>query len=276
MRVLLVEDKAEFAKSVEDAVRKIQGCELVWAASRDSALAKLKAEPFDLVILDRSIPSADDVLDDDLDHGWHVFQFVRAERPGTPVWFLTGTEDADFATELNNDYAKTGDIHGKRVPEQMCQVFWKKSIADCVRKVREFAAERATLNRIAIRTDAETQELKPEEYLTLRLFGRRRNGTSIDLTSLNGGKSKSRVLKVVVKDANSAPLVTAAAKVATQTDTMEEGERYQADISRLTPGGFPQLIETIDVGNGATAGLFYGMVGDEVESLFHRLASGPA
>lgn len=276
MRVLLVEDNADFAKSVEDAVRPIAECELVWVGSRDSALAKLNAQDYDLVILDRSIPSADGVLDDDLDHGWNVFQFVRSELPGTPVWFLTGTEDADFATELNNDYAKTGDIHGKRIPEQTCQVFWKKSIAGCVRKVRDFAAERAILNRIAIRPDAETRGLKPEENLTLRLFGRRHHGASIDLTSLNGGLSNSRVLKVVVRDASNATLVTAAAKVATQVESNAEAERYQADISRLTPGGFPTLIEKIDVGTGGTGGLFYGMVGEQVESLFHRLANDPA
>jgi hypothetical protein len=41
VRLLLVEDKADFAADIERAVRPIPDCELVWAASRDSALEKL-------------------------------------------------------------------------------------------------------------------------------------------------------------------------------------------------------------------------------------------
>jgi CheY-like chemotaxis protein len=276
MRVLLVEDDADFALTVERAVHPIPDCELVWRASRDSALAALRTESFELVILDRRIPSADSVLDDHIEHGWRVFQFVREELTGTPVWFLTGSEDVDFATELNNDYAKTGDIHGRRQPEQMYQVFWKRRIADCIRRLKEFAEHRAALERIPIRMPAGTSALSPEENRTLQIFGRRRNGALVDSTLLGGGLSSSRVLKVVVKGANDAPIITAVAKVAPLPMIREEAERFRTDISRLAPGGFPPLTEQIEVGTGKVGGLFYGMVGADVESLFHRLATGHA
>lgn len=276
MRLLLVEDKRDFAADFETAVRAIQGCELVWVGSRDRALERLAAEHFDLIVLDRRIPTADDVLDDHHEHGWAVFLQVRERLPGTPVWFLTGTEDGDFATEMNNDFGRAGDMHGRGQPEAMYLVWWKRRITDCVRRIREFAFQQEELNRIAVRVDARAAGLRPQEFSVLRLFGRRYHGAAIDLTPLNGGRSRSRVLKVVVRNANGDQLITAAAKVSPLEDISDEARRYRTDVTRLAPGGFPQLTETIDVGAGNYGGLFYGMVGDVVETLFDRIASGHA
>src|ERR1700722_14543423 len=105
MRVLLIEDNTTFASTVERAFGAIHEVDdLVWVRSRDSALQRIKDEAFDLILLDRKLPSADEVLDDHIDHGCAVYQFIRDYSPGTPVWFLTGTEDADFATDINNEY----------------------------------------------------------------------------------------------------------------------------------------------------------------------------
>jgi hypothetical protein len=69
-------------------------------------------------------------------------------------------------------------------------------------------------------------------------------------------------------------LNTAAAKVSTLPETKAEAERYQNEILRLRPGGFPQLAAKIEVACGNVGGLFYGMVGETVESLFNRIATG--
>jgi len=272
MKLLFIEDNAGFATEVERAVRPIQDCELVWARSRDSAHRELAAGPFDLVLLDRRIPSADEVLDDHADHGWTVFQSIRTQSSGTPVWFLTGTVDSDFAVDINNDYGRHEDLHGRRVSEQMYQVFWKKSIADCVRRITEFAANCASLERIVVQPDP-SLHLTIEETRTVRIFARRYQGAIVELRSLNGGLSNSRVLEVVVKTPDRRTLVTAAAKVSPLPETTAEALRYGTHISRLTPGGFPQLIEKVDAGAGNTGGLFYGMVGDRVENQFDRIAA---
>ncbi len=274
MRVLLVEDKADFAELVEKYVRPIPDCELVWAASRDSALARLAAEPFDLVVLDRRIPTADDVLDDHADHGWRVFQYIRDNLPGTPVWFLTASEDADFAVEINNNFGKIADVHGRRQDEQMYQVCWKRKISDCVQWIRGFAEHRATLERIAVTSPPGSPVLRADEYRTLKMFARQRNGAVVDCVVLGGGLSSSRVLKVAVKQADGTLIITAVAKVAPLPVIRDEGERYQNEIMRLAPGGFPQLTQRIEVGAGNTGALFYGMVGADVESMFQRLAGG--
>jgi CheY-like chemotaxis protein len=275
MRLLLIEDKADFAKSVESAVRAIPDVELVWVGSRDNALARLQAEHFDLVLLDRSIPTADGVLDDHPEHGWRVFQHVRETLPGVPVWFLTGAEDHEFAANLNNDFGRTADLHGKAQAEPMYLVCWKKGIADCVRRIKVFAGERTALGRIVVRSK-EGLNLRPEEDAVLRIFARQHGGAAVDIISLNGGLSRSRVLKVVVRNAADGILTTSAAKVSPLKDIADERVRYNAEISRLLPGGYPSLTVTVDAGAGDFGGLFYGMVGDSVESLFKRLAAGHA
>jgi CheY-like chemotaxis protein len=275
MRLLLVEDNAGFATEVDRAVSAIRDCdELVWARSRDAALARLADESFDLIILDRKLPSANDVLDDHNDHGWAVFHSIRTQSPGTPVWFLTGTEDPDFAADINNGYGRSEDLHGQHAREQMYQVFWKRRINDCVRKVAEFAANRKNLERIAVQTQPVTLQLNGDESRTIRLFARLHNGAIVDVTSLNGGLSNSRVLKVIVKAADGRTLITSAAKVSSLFETTAEAARYQTEISRLTPGGFPQLAAIVEAGAGNTGGLFYGMIGEQVESLFNRISSG--
>lgn len=276
MRLLLVEDNAEFATSIERAIRAIPDCELVWAASRESALAVLGAGRFDLVLLDRRIPTEDGALDDHQEHGWRIFQHVKEEFPGTPVWFLTGTEDSDWAAEMLNDHARTADLHGQAQPEQMYRVWWKKRVPECIGRVRAFAAERTALDRIAINVLGDMIPLDAGEATIIQMFGRRYQGIAVDVSALGGGLSGSRVVKAVAKNASHGPLMTAVAKVARLTGIEDEGKRYRDDVTRLAPGGFPPLSLTVDVGVGNQGGLFYGMVGDNLESLFERLAANHA
>ncbi len=276
MRLLFVEDNLAFASEVARAIADIPECELIWERSRNGALLRLSAESFDLILLDRNLPTADDVLDDRAEHGWAVFQSVRTQSPGTPVWFLTGTEDPDFAADINNDYGRSEDLHGENVPEQMYKVFWKRRINDCLQRISEFAGKRWALERIAIQVEPVGFHLNIEERRAISLFGRRNYAALVSVTSLNGGLSNSRVLQVIAKAADGRVLATAAAKVSSLLETKAEADRYQAEISHLTPGGFPQLALVINAGCGNTGGLFYGLVGDTVESLFERVASGHA
>lgn len=64
-----------------------------------------------------------------------------------------------------------------------------------------------------------------------------------------------------------------ARKVSSLNETAAEAERYRTEVSRLRAGGFPQLTEKIEAGAGNTGGLFYGLVGETVESVFDRIAS---
>jgi hypothetical protein len=134
----------------------------------------------------------------------------------------------------------------------MYLVFWKRRIIDCVRKVAEFATKRKALERIAVEPEPGTLQLNFEESQTVRLFGRRNDGAVVNVTSLNGGLSNSRVLKVTVKAADGRVLATAAAKVSSLPETAAEAGRYQTEICKLRPGGFPQLAAMIGAGAGTS------------------------
>lgn len=266
MRLLLVEDNADFAAELERALS--YRCAVTWVRSRQSAITAVENDNFDLVILDRRIPSDDDVLDDHQDHGWVVFQHMLSRRPGTPVWFLTGAEDADFATDVNNNYAKREDLFGRMQPEQMYRVFWKKRITDCVREVHAVASKCAELERISVSGDA---DLSWPACRILRMFARLYDGVAIAVTPLSGGLSDSRVFKVDVRNASGGSIVIAVAKVASLGAIADEHTRYYNHIVRLSPGGFPQITRALNAGAGDIGGLFYGLVGD-VQSLFERIA----
>lgn len=272
MRVLLVEDKVDFAKAVELAVTAIPTCELVWARSRDSALARLYEQDFDLIIIDRRIPSADDVLDDSVEHGFRVFQAAREIAIGTPVWFLTGTEDADFAAEIANTYASKANLHGSGDLSPLVLVVWKKKLDEAMCRIRTFAQHQAELEAIAIQ-NADGINFAAAEERNLRIFARMYGASSVEVTAL-GGLSGARVLKVVARNASGRLLHTAVAKIGNIATMHDEHGRLQRDISRLKQGGFPSLSVKIDAGSAGIGGLYYGMVGPDVTSLFQRLAAG--
>ena len=239
MKVLLVEDDAHFAAELDREVRSMPGCELIWASSRDGALTQIERnDDFRLVILDRRIPTAEGVLDDHFEHGWRVFQAIRERLNGTPVWFLTGTEDADFAATIVNDYARQADLNGRQQPEAMYRVFWKRRINECMRALREFAEQHLELEGIAINQPAGLN-LRDGEIRTIKLFGRRHHGASVDVRSLNGGLSDSRVLRIAVRAADSRTLITTAAKVSSLVETANEAERYRTEISKTSTRRIP-------------------------------------
>lgn len=271
MRVLLVEDKVDFAQLVEKAVTAIQNCEVVWARSRDSALAQLEEQDFDLIIIDRRIPSADDVLDDSVEHGFRVFQAVRENAAGTPVWFLTGSVDADFAAEIGNNYASTADLHGRGELSPLVVVLWKTKLDEAVRRVRAFAQYQAELEAVAIQNAGGINFAAAEER-NLRIFARMYGASSVEVTAL-GGLSGARVLKVVARNAGGGLVHTAVAKIGALAAVHDEHGRFQRDISRLQQGGYPGLSVKIDAGSAGIGGLYYGMVGPDVTSLFKRLAA---
>jgi CheY-like chemotaxis protein len=276
MRVLLVEDNATFASQVEKALADMPDCELVWAKSRDAAVAVLEAEAFELILLDRRIPTINDQLDDHIDHGQAVFTFIRDRLPGTPVWFLTGTEDTDFAADLLGE-ARQLDLNGTRHDEALYRVWWKRKISDAVKALKAFGVQRGILDNIALNLhqDNGAFELSSDEQRVVRLFARRHDGASVTVVSLNGGYSDSRVLRLTVHHADGRPLLSAAAKVASFGATRDEHARYNDHINKLVAGGFPQIIEVMPAGAGAVGGIFYGMVGGGVENIFARIAGNP-
>lgn len=252
MRILLVEDKADFAATVDKAIRAIPGCDVTWKKSKASALAALADEPFDVVLLDRRIPSDDGVLDDDAHHGWDVFLSICQQQPGTSVWFLTATEDVDFSTDVLNDYARNGDIHASGHDDTIYRVFWKRKMSECVRAIREFRTEVARTDAVSLSVVGDSVNLRLEEVRLLKLFARKHGGTSIEARVLGGGLSGTRVLRVTVRNAAAKPILTSIAKVGAFNEISIERNCYYGEIARLVPGSTPQITGDITLGPVST------------------------
>lgn len=276
MKILLVEDNIDFAKTIEKAIQAIAGCELNWKRSKAGALAAIAEEHFDVVILDRRIPTEDDVLDDHRDHGWAVFQAITEKQPGTSVWFLTGTVDADFPTELLNAHGKRGDIHSCGQENALYQVFWKEKMPRCIAAVREFRSQIQQTDSINLVQEGAPINLRAEETRLLKLFGRRHQGTRVRVRVLQGGLSGARVFRVSVTDAADAVKITSVARIGSFEDISTEREKYETEIVKLANGAFPPVTAEICHGAAGYAGIFYQVVGTEVRSLFDQLQIDPA
>ncbi|WP_300973497.1 response regulator [Sphingomonas sp. LHG3406-1] len=276
MRVLLVEDNVDFAQVIEKAIRAIPGCELAWKRSKASALAVLDEEHFDVVLLDRRIPTEDGILDDHQDHGWAVFQFIVERLPGTSVWFLTGTVDADFPTEVLNAHSRRGDIHACGREDAIYQVFWKDRMTDCVAAVRAFRADVQHTEAIHLAQVGTPANLRAEEERLLRLFGRSHGGARVEVRILQAGLSGARVLRVSVLNAAGAVMITSVARIGTHGEIASERDKYRTEIVKLANGAFPPVTADLDLGAAGFAAIFYQVVGNEVRSLFDELTADPA
>jgi signal transduction histidine kinase/CheY-like chemotaxis protein len=87
-RILVVEDETAVREVLVDVLGG-QGHEVVSCADGTSALAKVGGEPFDLALVDLSMPGLS---------GWDVAKGLRAAQPGVPIALVTGWGDQiDFS-----------------------------------------------------------------------------------------------------------------------------------------------------------------------------------
>src|SRR5260370_66385 len=117
MKLLIVEDNQEFVEALLETFAK-SGAQCTLAGTRDAALAKVRDEFFDLIILDLNIPTKDGALDGNPAHGHSVFAGTRVEAPGTPVIVLTGSSAEEFIPSLL-EHSEKIDVWGSGRQVQM-------------------------------------------------------------------------------------------------------------------------------------------------------------
>src|SRR5262249_44737047 len=88
-RILLVEDEAAVREVLVDVLGS-QGHEVVACEDGASALAQVGGRPFDLALVDLSMPGLS---------GWDVAKGLRAVQPNVPVALVTGWGDQIDLTE---------------------------------------------------------------------------------------------------------------------------------------------------------------------------------
>ncbi|HEV3155157.1 MAG TPA: hybrid sensor histidine kinase/response regulator [Candidatus Baltobacteraceae bacterium] len=106
MRVLIVEDSSTDARIVQRLIRHASDGAAVSAASRLSdALAMVERDPFDVIVLDMTLPDAE---------GIDAVRRMRAAVPRVPIVILSGLENEEIATEAMQagaqDYLMKGRV----------------------------------------------------------------------------------------------------------------------------------------------------------------------
>jgi CheY-like chemotaxis protein len=125
IRVLLTDDDEQVREVVAEALGD-SGCAVTAVSSGAAALEALRADVFDVAVIDFAMPGM---------NGADTAALVRAERPGLPILFITGRSDrpalrnisgaavlqkpflvADLVAKLRLLLRSDGDMPGKVVP----------------------------------------------------------------------------------------------------------------------------------------------------------------
>lgn len=93
LRVLVVEDEEPMRALLARMLTRLKVADVVGAASGAEGLAKLAADPFDIVLLDWNMPEMS---------GMEFFGRVHAAKPDLPFVMVTGRSDARSIAEAKN------------------------------------------------------------------------------------------------------------------------------------------------------------------------------
>ncbi len=84
-RLLLVEDEKNLGSTLVERFQ-LEGFDVVWVTSQESALLEVSTRNFDLALLDVGLPDGS---------GFQVAKFLREKQPGAAVIFLTAFGNAE-------------------------------------------------------------------------------------------------------------------------------------------------------------------------------------
>lgn len=241
MRCLLVEDERPRIDAVIGKLLAAFGTVDV-AEDRDSAIAFISAQPYDLVVLDQRIPSGPDQLNADVIHGRAVLDHIRGEAPHTVVYFLTALPMEDDYIDQLVEQGEKLDIYGDRLPVALVRRFHKVKLDPFFAAVEELAATARITGHIEINAKGRPLGLDEDQLRLLRCFGRLQNGICVDVESINDGLSGARVLKADVKDSQGQVRMSAVGKLGKFTDIASEVRRYEREVMRLPTGTYAPLL----------------------------------
>lgn len=272
--VLIVEDDPEFISAIQEVLMGLSPAATVRIArSRDTALALVAAEFFDIIIIDLKIPTADGALDADSQHGFAVFRRAQTVARGTPVVVLTGSPAEDFIPELLGS-ARQFDIWGEGrnvrtvdfLPKYKFDGF-PETMGPSLRSIDALAAVELDRQGVALEI--------PDDRL-IRIFARRYGGARVVISQLGGGLSGAKVLRLRVTNPQGEPVHDAVAKIGSMDAVVDEGSRFDRYVARLEARATPRKLITLEAGAKTSAGVFYGLAAGFDETAFQAAMGIPA
>lgn len=262
MRILLIEDEIASAEGiVEDISGLSHDIECEVATCRDTAIALVDGEEFDLLVCDLLLPTEPSGLDQSIQHGLAVYEHARAVAPGTPAIFLTGHADfRDVRRQLPSRAPE--DLFGTGTNVQMVDLIYKDEREKYLEYIEAIAQGLEGLDReVRIEVRSARNPLTEMEERLLRIYGRTTSAGNIVAEEL-GGLSGMRSLRLHMLDSAGAHLAWTFGKLGAAVKIDEEKRRIQTISPRLRVGTYASLVGVVQAGAGKLSGLFYNLADD--------------
>ena len=260
MRLLIVEDNEDFVRTLVEIMKQLDP-EVTYIVedSKQSALARIDAEFFDLIVLDLNIPTISGAPDGDRAHGYAVFADARVAAPGTPLIVLTGSPAEEYFPSLLKE-SNNSDIWGGQVRLPVVAFHQKHKLDSFPHVLEAYVKQLIELKGIEINRNGVL--LSDAEERLVRIFARQSDSTKVSLSQITSGFSGARVLRLRVTNANGVLIHDTVCKIGDQKDIQDEDQKYQKYVSRLPPEATPRKLATLEYGGKKTSAVFYGLAKD--------------
>ena len=267
MHVLLIEDELDFIEELIKILGQIPyTIYSKTARNLKSAESLIQNHFFDLVVLDLNIPTCERALDASPIHGLAIFEYCRANSPGTPIFVLTGSYAEDFIQQLLN-YQQIADIWGAGNKVGMVNFLKKHQLDEFQPKLTTLAEQISSLND-SVELNRDNLDLTLQEDRQIRIFCRRFNAKHCVVSRISGGMSSAKVFKIELKDKWGANRLNAVAKLGPHRLIRNEGENFKKHISLLEPSATPRILAMQEYGAGNCAGIYFQLKNNYDLSLF--------
>ncbi|MDT7042506.1 sigma 54-interacting transcriptional regulator [Candidatus Nitronereus thalassa] len=180
MKILLLEDNPGDARLIRELFREIQNhsVEIINAESLGQAFDHLKKSPFDVALVDLSLPDS---------HGLGTFRKLAEAYPSLPLVLLTGLNDQEIAIQAvregAQDYLNKGEVDGQILVRSIDYAIERKRIQAELERVNAQVKKNADdlhsiLNQLHIGTILTNPEgrILHMSISALRLLGKMDNG----------------------------------------------------------------------------------------------------
>lgn len=276
IRVLLVEDNPEDAQAAQEVLMELPGgSPPTTVRDRESAIAAIDAGFFDLIVLDLKIPPNANSDDREPENGLAVFSHAKRVAPGTPLFLLTGSSVEAFVPTLL-EHAERIDIWGGGAAGrvQTVSVLPKLDFDQFGNRLLPYL--QGVENLAIVELDRGGIDLSIEEERLIRICACRFRGVRCEVSSIGGGLSGVKVLRLRIRNAQGGTIQTCIGKIGSIADIRDESSRYQDHIVHLVPDATPRQIATLEFGGKDRAAVFYGLAAGRDLNFFQFIQAAEA
>jgi CheY-like chemotaxis protein len=270
-RLLLIEDDPHEAVMIEQQccpdLTKVAFEHVSNAIAAEDAI---KESEFDLVICDLALPADARRGDAEVTEGQRLFQVIRDQMPGTPVYILSGNLDFHMIREF---FAIGGsaDLYGTRTEEPLVNVYPKEDLPNCVDAVQAHIAKTGNLDGFPL--ECSDLELELSDERSLKIYARTQGASSGVINPLDGGLSDAKTLKLELSE-DGAGSARTVAKLGSLSKVRREVERFELFAPHIPLGLGAHLLYVVKSGAGKRGALIYEFASDYTAPLAAKLITG--